>query len=322
MPGSQHASPWIYRSCGVTLSSDRPLPGVRPAPAGSEPDVRLRSGERRRIPKEVPDGRLILDPSEQHRGFYTAVEDADGILLRFFAGCDIRIAGDLSSAVHHRAPDADDGLIDVLLAGTLLSLLTALRGACVLHASAVELDGRGLAFVGHSGMGKSTLAVASCAAGARLIAEDIVAVSTPEASPHCLPGNTDIRLRKGSVSLLERMAGAERVVTPDGREGVRPPLSDDEPVPLHTLVIPRPSRKAPHLTVDCMPPVSALFRLMNFPRLNGLIEPRVVQRQFQATGDIARRVPVLVVTVPWGPPFQDGLGERLLALLDRGAPGS
>lgn len=306
----------VYRSCGVTLRSDRVLPGLRSAGSLDEPGCHVWSGEPRPISKEVPRGRPLLDPSEQHRDFYTAVEDEHGYLLRFFSRCDVRLTADLGSATHHRAPDADDGFIDVLLAGTFLAFLTALNGNCVLHASAVEVDGRGLAFVGHSGMGKSTLALATCAAGARLIAEDVLVVTT-EGSVRCLPGNTDIRLRRGSVALLDRMPEAERIVTPDGRDGVRPPLSGADPVPLRALVVPRPSRKAAELTLERMPPVNALFRLMNFPRLNGFIDPGVVRRQFHGTGAIARHVPVFVATVPWGPPFRLDLGDELLEVLDR-----
>lgn len=305
----------LYRSCGVGLRSDRALPGLRPAEPLDEPACDLRSGEPRPVPREAPAGRPLLKPSEQHKDFYAAVVDDDGYLLRFFAGCDVRLSADLDSAIQYRAPDVDDGFIDVLLAGTFLAFLTSLSGNCVLHASAVEAEGRGIAFVGHSGMGKSTLAIASCAAGARLIAEDILAVTT-EDSVQCLPGNTDIRLRKGSVTLLDRMPDAERIVTPDGRDGVRPPLSGAEPVPLHALVIPRPSRKAEELTVERMPAVDALFRLMNFPRLNGFIEPAVVRRQFQGTGAVASQAPVFIATVPWGPPFRRDLGERILDVLD------
>jgi hypothetical protein len=308
---------YAFHACGLTIHTDRPLPGLRPidAPAqlaGPPATLNLHTGELRKIPKVAPAGEPLADPTEQYRDFYAAVRDEDGFLVRFFAGCDVRISEDLTEATHHRAPDADDGLIDVLLSGTLLATVVALRGTCVLHASAVETQGRALAFVGHSGMGKSTLAIAACGAGARLIAEDVLAVTEGTSGPNCLPGNTDIRLRKGSVSLIERLEDAERIRTPDGRDGVRPPLAPEVPTPLVGVVIPRPSRSAKELSMERMPPVSALFRLMNFPRVNGLNEPGVVRTQFKVIGDIARQTPVWTVTVPWGPPFQDELGAKLL----------
>lgn len=50
--------------------------------------------------------------------------------------------------------------------------LLSLRGHTVLHASAVAIDGRGIAFSGHSGAGKTTTAHALVHAGAALICED------------------------------------------------------------------------------------------------------------------------------------------------------
>ena len=305
---------WRFRSGGLTIDADRPLPGLALSDDAAADELRLRVGDRRTIPLDPPDGERIVDPGERYKRLYFAVRDDDGYLLRFFGQCDVHLTKDLTSATYHRDPGADDGLVDVLIAGTFLALVLSLRGTCVLHASAVEVNGRALAFVGYSGMGKSTLTIASCAAGARLIAEDVLAVET-EAHPTCLPGNTDIRLRKGSVSLIERVPDAERVATADGRHAVRPALTKLTAIPLDTLVIPLPDRNADELTVKTLPATSALFRLLNFPRVIGLCEPAVVRRQFEGAGAIARAVPVRAATVPWGPPFRDDLGERLLELM-------
>lgn len=61
--------------------------------------------------------------------------------------------------------------IGSLLYGLCPKLLS-LRGRTVLHASAVAIDGRAIAFSGHSGAGKTTTAHALVRAGATLICED------------------------------------------------------------------------------------------------------------------------------------------------------
>ncbi|MDQ7993990.1 MAG: hypothetical protein AAGC63_16635, partial [Propionicimonas sp.] len=76
--------------------------------------------------------------------------------------CDFEIDSSLSEVMVCPFEDMQPGLDRVLATGTLLSIVLQLRGDCVLHASAVERDGRALAFVGQSGRGKSTMATLMC----------------------------------------------------------------------------------------------------------------------------------------------------------------
>lgn len=304
----------IYRTCGLTIAADCLLPGMRAGSDTSPPDLTFRAVEPSRVSQDIPEGLVVVDPVEQAKRFFTATELDDGYLMRFFGVVDVHLNSNLSDVTYRIDPEAKAGLAHVLLSGTFLAFVLALRGTYVMHASAVEVDGHALAFVGHSGMGKSTLALAACTAGANLISEDVLAMTTDD-HPSCLPGNTDIRLRRAAVSLADRLPKADRVRTADAREAVKPPLAGDEPVSLSTVVIPRPSRNASELTTERLDPVSALFRLMNFPRVNGLNTPQVVRLQFQSNGAIAKAVPVSIVTVPWGPPFASDLGDRIVELL-------
>ena len=312
-------APMRFSSGGIDIWSDLDLPGVPQAPAGhrSTHVLRLERGPTRPVPNEVPRGALVADFEGPQGRLYCAVRHDEGFTLRFFGVCDVQLDADLTLGEVSHHPDAPPGMAEVLLAGTTLAFVLTMLGRCVLHASAVEVGGRALAFVGHSGMGKSTLALAACAAGARLIAEDVLAIVVHENGVDCLPGNTDMRLRKSALSLLQGVPDATRFQTPDGRQGVRPNLSGDESIRLDTVVIPRPMRSANELSVVRLPAVEALFRLMNFPRVDGLIEPGVVRTQFQGSGVVARSVPVLVAEVPWRQPLQPNLGRDLLALMSR-----
>jgi hypothetical protein len=62
------------------------------------------------------------------------------------------------------------------LLGPVLGLVLRLRGVMCLHASAVEIAGRAVAFVGDAGAGKSTTAAALARLGQGVISDDIVAV--------------------------------------------------------------------------------------------------------------------------------------------------
>lgn len=66
--------------------------------------------------------------------------------------------------------------VRLALLGQGMAVLLHQRGFLVLHASAVEIAGRAVAFLGDSGSGKSTLAAALHERGHRLVADDVVAV--------------------------------------------------------------------------------------------------------------------------------------------------
>jgi len=115
---------------------------------------------------------------------YTLVESTAGYHLRCHGVCDRTTSHGLDESVCFPDPAADPGLLPVIISGTMISVVLALGGHLVLHASAVDIGGVALAFVGQSGMGKSTLATIMCVAGARLITDDVLRVE-PASPPVC-----------------------------------------------------------------------------------------------------------------------------------------
>ena len=87
--------------------------------------------------------------------------------FRVRAGKEIRVTP---------VPGADTQLIRLYVEGMMMAVLLHQRGFHVLHASVVEIDGRAVAFVGHIGAGKSTMALALQLRGNRLIADDNAAI--------------------------------------------------------------------------------------------------------------------------------------------------
>lgn len=101
-------------------------------------------------------------------------------------------------------PEAEP-LVSHALLGPVFAMLLHLRGALVLHASAVSVGGRGVAFLGQRRAGKSTLAAALLAVGHRLISDDVVAVTFRESGyPTVAPAFARIKLAddsSGSIGL-------------------------------------------------------------------------------------------------------------------------
>lgn len=100
-------------------------------------------------------------------------------------------------------PDArHEAQAQLYVTNCLLPLALHLVGGLCLHASAVAIGGNGISYMAPKFHGKSTLAMASVRAGAKLLTDDTLAVSlsTP---PSLLPGVHAVRLYSDSALRLE-----------------------------------------------------------------------------------------------------------------------
>jgi hypothetical protein len=93
--------------------------------------------------------------------------------------------------------DPASGVNDVVLRsfilGTVMASLLYQRGLFVLHASAVNINNRVIAFLGNKGYGKSTMAMTFYLEGYPVIADDYI-VMEPDNFPFVYPGYPSLRL--------------------------------------------------------------------------------------------------------------------------------
>ncbi|HET8643286.1 MAG TPA: hypothetical protein VFM37_15215 [Pseudonocardiaceae bacterium] len=316
-----------YRAHGLAIRSAVELPLPPAPPAAGPPDLVLRRGADRPVPSRRPDGERLAElAGPGGRLFYSLGRDLEGATLRYPGLCDFTGDRGLAAVTCHLHPGTDPGLLAVLAAGTLLAVHLTLRRELVLHASAVQVDGHALAFVGGSGMGKSTLAAALCATvagtGCGLVADDVLRVERTKAGAMLVhPGSTESRLRPSAGDLAAAAAPGAARPTADGRLALRPPLRAEAPLPLVACVLPRPSRDASEVSVRRMSPARALLRIAQFPRVAGWRERESADRAFQRLADLVELVPVFEATVPWGPPFRPRVLAELLAAVDAAPAG-
>jgi hypothetical protein len=90
-----------------------------------------------------------------------------------------------------------------LLIGQVLPAAAALRGYEVLHASAVAIGDRAIAFAGDSGLGKSSLALRLLQGGATLVAEDVLTVHERDGRLLTEPGAAMVNLRESESARIE-----------------------------------------------------------------------------------------------------------------------
>lgn len=307
---ADHEAP--QRLYGLTVAADFPLHQDRPAPAGAPVDLTVIRGAPMAMTHETPHGEVLLDYGDPPNRWYTATRREDGsVLFRVPTVCDFVLSPDLTEVTMHLVEDTDPGMGAIMTTGALLALQLYLRGSTVLHASAVERDGTAIAFVGHSGMGKSTLAALMCAAGARVVSDDVVPVADG-ARPRVPLGATELRLRPGAEKVTADLSpGSYRQRrSADDRTVVGLPSPDADTVPLGAVVVPRPNR-ADRLEMELLDPKTAALALMSFPRLMGWRDPVVLGQVLTHASTLAREVPVLVAHVPWGPPFREDIAPTI-----------
>jgi hypothetical protein len=294
------------------------------APAGARPDVvvGIRPGALDPSAAQQPlAGRVIAHLGDQARYHELVMHDPDHATLRFGGVVDfaIDLSGHRSGAgptvVEARVVDhADQSLIPLLVAGTLLSALLMLDGHMVLHASAVEVEGRTVAFVGTSGSGKSTLATMACLAGARLVSDDVLRVGVIDDVAVCHRGATHLRLRQGAVVLLDGSDHPE-ARTADGRRAFAPATPDQPVVQLDAVVL--PLLCAPEAAIACtrLGTKQALFALLGAPRVSNWADPTTSAQHLASLLDLVERVPVYAVEIPWGIGAGDTTIVQVMAIL-------
>lgn len=304
-----------YRHSGLVVEAACPLPMVSAVPSDGVVDVTLQLRPPGPVGHDPPAGRLLLqEPDDDDGSGYAATEHARGYTLRFNGCADFHIDPGLQHVEVVGDPDSDPGYIPILFSGTVISFLLTLRGHHVLHASAIQLGERAVAFVGESGQGKTTVAAMLCSQGARLVTDDVLRVDLGVA-PVVHRGGPELRLRPGSRAFAEGFAlAADRYETADARIAAKPREAQDV-LPLAGVVIPLPVRGLQRVELRRLVRMQALTTLLRYPRVLGWEDHAVLSAHLAAAGRLVETTPVMTAGIPWGPPFPPGTAVELRDLL-------
>jgi hypothetical protein len=174
----------------LSVASGIALPGLIAGTPDSIPQVTIRHGP---VPDSLPDAHLT-GPTWQIAGkrFLLRVPN----IARFLLEDGDRI---IFTPVSERSTED----VPIFILGTMFGILLHQREQIVLHASAVEVNGKAVAFCGSSGEGKSTLAAALARRGYRLITDDICAISfAPNSAPVVHPDGRQLKLWAEAIEKL------------------------------------------------------------------------------------------------------------------------
>jgi hypothetical protein len=294
---------------------------VLPAPITEEPAaVDVAVGEPFAAPWERPSADVLAEligPDGWPR--YSFCRLADGsVRARFYSLADFHIDSAGGAVVCHTHPEVPPGVTAVLVAGSIASFLMMSAGTCVLHASAVEIAPHAaVALVGPTARGKTTTAALLCAGGGALVTDDVLPVRMRGGEPMCGTGNDELRLRPQQSALVDLFTDQPLLRhTADGRIAVRPRRTASREPALKAIVHPRPDREGAAFSVQRLSTMEAVSLLVSVPRIEGWRAPDRVAGVFTHAVDLAERLPVVEVSIPWGPPFPTDVIPQLRQVLN------
>ena len=207
---AETVSAFDYSVFGLHVRSRLELPELFPASAAAAPDVTIELGS---------------VPMVRH-GENDGLNDVDGALVlvipevaRYRIEAGNRITVDSEPGVPERN-------LRLFLLGSAFGVLLHQRGLLPLHANAIEIGGRAVAFMGPSGAGKSTLAAWFHDGGFKVIADDVCVVSfNLDGRPCTSPGLPRLRLWADALQLMGRdLQGLSRSFLSDEHEKFDVPM--------------------------------------------------------------------------------------------------
>jgi len=300
-----------YRICGLTVGSDSPLPELPLADKNQngQADVRFRVREASERAAPEPRNWVTSDALDNGQPWLSCARTDAGYLVRVHDLADFFIdtAGREVSCVPHS--DISARTLRHLFIDQVIPLVLNLRGQDALHATSALLAPGLCAFVGPSGVGKSTLAAAFQLAGFPVLSDDCLAVKEENGQMFAIPAYPGVRLWEDSVAALGRGdSGAipvadytpkRRVIAPDSSDEifwrnwplvriyalVRQVAGDSGEAVESPLIEPMPRGTA------FLELVASLFRLDSTDRV-------MLERQFRFVEKIISQVPVRRLKLP------------------------
>jgi hypothetical protein len=295
--------PWLGNAFGLSLEADLPVIGLEQREGPGEPplttlrettpeaiDLQWVPGEtERKVDNRYPDGRVMMTVDEHPEKGYRI--DAPG-----YGRFRVTIDGSLIECAPAEGPA---WLWHRALFAQALPLAAALNGIEVIHASGVVIDGRGLAFVGHSGAGKTSLAIQLVDQGAKLLADDVVAISKIHGQLHAHPGARFSNVAQEQFDSVasghpERLGG---VLGRSDKLHIQVGPMAEAAVPLGALYYIERGETIPELRFERLsPPDPTLLLASTFVQY----APAQMPTRLEALSEIAERVSTFRLLVPRG----------------------
>jgi hypothetical protein len=295
------APPAVHAAYGLHFGTTVPIPGL-PLVDSSHVDVRVWLGSAPEWAREALAG--------PRRVWYESRFPQEGLpTYRIWTTCD-------GAYFHDVYPDGTDFLLDreatriratwppelsledtaTYLLGPVAALVLLLRGATLLHASVVAVNDRAVAFVGHAGAGKSTLAAAFARHGFRVMSDDIAPLSVQDGEFRVCPAYPKVNLWPESVAALCGSPDALPRLTPTWGKRYLPLDTtgfESRPLPLAAVYLLHPDREATSpVRIEAVSSTDALLSLVAWSYGAVILDEQMRRREFELLTRLLARVPV------------------------------
>jgi len=272
-----------YFAYGLGIHSEIELPEL--APAQANPDIVILFARADIFP---PAG-----ASASEKFFADATEARvhyDGVGgFSIHRGCEIALAPE---------PQANLQEVRLTLLGPVFAILLHQRGLLVLHASAVAIDHRAIAFLAEAGGGKSTTAAALLTRGYQLVSDDLVALAPDAAQPPWVyPAYPFLKLwPQAARALGQDLLAAPRVSPQLDKRIWRINNSSAAPVELKRIYL---LDQGAHPGIESLAAPEAFIALVRHTFVALLLDATdTTQKHFQQCSILANQVPVRRLRIP------------------------
>lgn len=278
-----------YSAYGLSIASELELPEFdeldhKPMPV----DVRIRFGSvqedtTREVPREYGSAYLADNRVYYRHALVGLFEMTNGNVITI-----------------QRGPDYDEGFTRMCITNLALGVILHQREVFTLHASAVEVQGEAVVFLGDKGAGKSTMATAMSRHGHALITDDVLGILTSgDDGVRVLPGYAQVKLLPDAVSnvLEDNPENYQQVYQQTSKrvhrvEGKR----HEEPIPLRSIYVLREDKE---IRIDPLAPRDAFFTLMRQAYLRRLVGPtRAAQWYTEACSNVVNEAGIYTLSRP------------------------
>jgi len=212
-----------YDAAGAVIAAQLPLADLRCLPPQEDvsPDVWIRRGA---VPAHLERAPLVGPAYEAHETSFLL--DTPQLRCRVDNGREVTVDA---------APATDPATVETLLLGSPLAALCYQRGLMPLSATAIEVNGAAVAFVGASGSGKSTLGAFLARRGYALLTDDLLPVLA-EPQPTAYAYRSRLRMWRDVLDVMgldHRNLDGDRPALQ--RYRLEPPAISATPLPLRKL---------------------------------------------------------------------------------------
>ncbi|GAB3506409.1 hypothetical protein GCM10027341_39420 [Spirosoma knui] len=286
-------STYYYKAYGLVIGSEIPLPPL-PAITPASADLRIKRGQ---LPANPP-----LDPSKAYRAGLNAQcgQDQSGQIWLTWPPLFSYLATNGTELLVDTT-QTDVELVALFTYSEALGLILFQRGYFLLHGSAVQINDKGVVFLGEPGAGKSTTVAAFAQQGFSVISDDMVCIRINESGmPVLIPAFPQIKIWETSVDGLqltkERLAPV--------REGVNKFSWNDSvtfernEVPLEQIYVLTAPTDSVGSTEPLLPSQVPVELLGYFPLPDSLLRGASLKDFFEKSSSIARSVSVVRMSRP------------------------